>query len=97
MLQALTLLEEVTYFDEAKLIAVDHPIGTEVWPNEMMAINAPPPEFEVFCFRNPINPLRATDHRGVDVTDHLAARRSPIRWSHEARRTVHGSGRTTFR
>ena len=71
MLQALTLLEEVTYFDEAKLIAVDHPIGTEVWPNEMMAINAPHPEFELFCFRNPINPLRATDDRGVDVTDQL--------------------------
>ena len=30
VLQALTPLEEVTYFDEAKLVAVDHPEGTEV-------------------------------------------------------------------
>ena len=71
VLKALTPLEEVTYFDEAKLIAVDHPLGTQVYPNEMMAINASPPAFEVFCFRRPIDPVRAVDHRGEDVTEEI--------------------------
>lgn len=68
-LQVLTALEEVTYFDEAKLIAVDHPQGTHVYPNEMMAVNLAPPAFELFCFREPIDPVRAVDHRGVDVRE----------------------------
>jgi Flp pilus assembly protein TadD len=71
ILQALTPLEEVTYFDEAKLIAVDHPLGTEVYPNEMMAVGVPPPRFEIFCYRQPIDPVRAVDHRGVDVTEEV--------------------------
>ena len=71
VLNAMTVLEEVTYFDEAKLIAVDHPQGTEIHPNEMMAITAPPPEFQVFCFREPIDPVRAVDYRGTDVTKEI--------------------------
>ena len=69
VLQALTPLEEVTYFDEAKLVAVDHPAGTEVVPYEMMAIGVPPPPFEVFCFERPIEPVRALDEQGRDVTE----------------------------
>jgi tetratricopeptide (TPR) repeat protein len=69
VLQSLTPLEEVTYFDEAQLIAVDHPQGTQVYPHEMMAIGVPPPEFRVFCIGQPIDPVRAVDHRGRDVTD----------------------------
>ncbi|MCL4204971.1 MAG: VCBS repeat-containing protein [Pirellulaceae bacterium] len=69
VLQSVTPLEEVTYFDEAKLLAIDHPIGTRIYPNEMMAINAAPPAFEVFCFRRTIEPRAATDHRSVDVTE----------------------------
>ncbi|MBN2473343.1 MAG: VCBS repeat-containing protein [Pirellulales bacterium] len=71
VLQTLTRLEEVTYFDEAKLIAVDHPAGTRIVPSEMMAISVPPPRFEVFCYRETIEPVRAVDHRGVDVTEPL--------------------------
>ena len=71
VLQVTEPLEEVVYFDEAKLIAVDHPAGTEVFPNGLMAVNAPPPRFEVFCTGPPIEPVRATDHRGVDVTERL--------------------------
>ncbi len=71
VLQAVEPLEEVVYLDEAKLIAVDHPAGTEVYPNEMMAISVPPPAFEVFCVRRPIDPVRAVDHRGIDVTEEL--------------------------
>ncbi|MEE9268919.1 MAG: FG-GAP-like repeat-containing protein [Candidatus Krumholzibacteria bacterium] len=71
ILQCLTPLEEVTYFDEAKLIAVDHPAGTEVYPHEMMAVGTAPPAPEVFCFEQSIDPVRAEDNRGVDVTDEL--------------------------
>ncbi len=71
VLQAIENLEEIVYFDQASLIAVDHPEGTTVYPNEMMAINAPPPEFEVFCWERAIDVEKATDHRGVDVTEKL--------------------------
>jgi hypothetical protein len=70
-LQVLEPLEEVVYFDEARLIAVDHPAGTEVYPHEMMAVGTSPPPPEIFCFRQPIEPVRATDHRGVDVTGEI--------------------------
>ncbi|MHC4963162.1 MAG: CRTAC1 family protein, partial [Planctomycetota bacterium] len=71
ILQVMEPLEEIVFFDEAKLIAVDHPVGTEVYPNEMMAINAPLPEFEVFCYRDTIEPVQVIDHRGVDVTEQI--------------------------
>ncbi len=90
VLNAMTVLEEVTYFDEAKLIAVDHPQGTEVHPNEMMAINAPPPTFEIFCFRKPIDPVRAVDYRGVDVTEDIL--RVDRRYAGAVRRDVRFAG-----
>lgn len=71
VLQALTPLEEITYFDEAKLVAVDHPQGTQVYPHEMAAISAAPPDFELFCVRDVLQPVRAVDDRGEDVTQAL--------------------------
>ena len=71
VLQAMEPLEEVVYFDEAKLIAVDHPLGTEVYPNEMMAVNAPRTSSPIFCIKKPIEPVRAVDHRGQNVTEAL--------------------------
>lgn len=72
VLQVIEPLEEVIYFDEAKLLAVDHPVGTRVYPNEMMAIGCDPPEFELFCFRDTIEPVRAIDLRGQDVTEFIS-------------------------
>ncbi len=71
VLQVIEPLEEVVYFDEAKLLAVDHPEGTEVFANEMAAVGLPPPAFELFCVGERIEPVRAVDHRGQDVTDAL--------------------------
>jgi len=71
VLQVVEPLEEVVYFDEAKLMAVDHPEGTEVYPNEMAAVNAPAPPPELFCIGGAIEPVRAMDHRGVDVSEEL--------------------------
>ncbi|UCE47931.1 MAG: CRTAC1 family protein, partial [Phycisphaerales bacterium] len=69
--QVLEPTEEVVYFDQANLIAVDHPLGTEVYPHEMMAISVPAPPFELFCFKDTIEPVGAVDHRGVDVTKNI--------------------------
>ena len=69
--QVLEPIEEVVYFDQAKLIAVDHPAGTEVYPHEMMAISIPPVPFELFCFKNPIEPIHAVDDSGADVTEKI--------------------------
>jgi tetratricopeptide (TPR) repeat protein len=71
VLQVVEPLEEVVYFDEAKLVAVDHPAGTEIYPNEMAAVKAAPPPFEIFCVDRAIEPVRAVDHRGIDVTGEL--------------------------
>jgi len=73
VLQVTEPLEEIVYLDEAKLIAVDHPAATDVYPHEMMAVGVAPPPFEVFCFRRAIDPVRAKDHRGVDVTEEMLA------------------------
>jgi tetratricopeptide (TPR) repeat protein len=71
VLQVLEPLEETIYFDEAKLVAVDHREGTTVYPREMLACEGAPPPFELFCYADTIQPVRATDHRGHDVTDRL--------------------------
>jgi hypothetical protein len=70
IVQIVEPLEEIVYLDQAELIAVDHPEGTTVYPNEMMAVNAPP-AFELFCVKERIEPVAAIDHRGADVTQAL--------------------------
>ena len=71
VLQVLEPLEEIVYLDQVELLAVDHPAGTAVYPNEMMAVNASPPDFELFCVKDVLSPVSAVDHRGADVTDAL--------------------------
>lgn len=73
ILKVVEPIEEVVYFDQAKLLAIDHPQDTQVFPNEMMAVNCDPPTFELFCFGDTLEPVRATDHEGTDVTEALAA------------------------
>lgn len=59
-------LWEATYLDHVKLIAVDHPAGTEVFSNEKVG----PPnvtEFKIHGVRDPKLPVRATDQNGRDL------------------------------
>ena len=65
-------LWETAYFDEVKLIAVDHPAGTEIFVNEQYT---PPPfaEFKVYGVAEKRFPKSAVDHRGKDVSDALEA------------------------
>ncbi|MGH9362288.1 MAG: hypothetical protein ACRD2T_10255 [Thermoanaerobaculia bacterium] len=67
-------LEEVTYADRFRLVAVDHPAEVEVYPGERMVgepRNRAPTK--VHALRNLRPAVRVTDHRGADVTRTLAA------------------------
>jgi len=67
-------MEELDYLDQTRLLAVDHPADTEVWPNEYFASNPPFPKFKVICSRNAHLPAGAWDDRGRDVLPLLAKR-----------------------
>ena len=65
-------LWETAYFDEVKLIAVDHPVGTDIFVNEQYT---PPPfaEFKIYGVAEKHFPTSAVDHRGTDVSEALKA------------------------
>ena len=60
-LRVLEQLEECTYLDSAALVAVDHPEGTRVLPNEMFAILGPAPGYGLLAFQEELHPLKAVD------------------------------------
>ncbi len=65
-------LEEVTYLDQVRLIAADHPAALAVYPNEMMVSepsNRRPAKVYALQRIRPI--VRAIDQRGRDVTSIL--------------------------
>jgi tetratricopeptide (TPR) repeat protein len=79
-------LEETMFVDRLQLIAVAHPQGTEVYPNEGMT--DPPRPFILYKTRNAHPPLAATDDHGHDVLARITRmdreypddfRRDPIR------------------
>jgi len=66
-------LREVSYLDQVKLIAVDHPASTEIFTNDNF--KPPPfPEFRLFGAERRVYPLAARDHRGADVLPRLLRR-----------------------
>jgi len=65
-------LREVTYLDRLRLEVVDHPEGTEIFPNERFSF-PPFPEAHTHVMRDPLVPLKATDHRGEDWTSQVAS------------------------
>jgi Tfp pilus assembly protein PilF len=60
-------LEEVIYFDAAKLLAVDHPANTEIYPNERLMPGPPYPKFKIFSVKSPRPPIGAIDETGKDI------------------------------
>ena len=65
-------LWETAYFDQVKLIAVDHPAETDIFVNEQYI---PPPfsEFKVYGVSEKRYPKSAVNHHGEDVSDALKA------------------------
>ena len=68
-------MEEINYIDQLRMIAVDHPVGTEVYPDERF-LNEPP-----FASGKPVLasaaahlPVRAWDDQGHDALPLLAKR-----------------------
>ena len=62
-------LSEVSYFDQVSLIAVDHPVSTEIYSNEKW--KSPPfPEFRLYSLNKRIYPISAKTEHG-DVLDRL--------------------------
>ncbi len=66
-------LSEVSYLDQIRLYAVDHPAGTEVFTNEKFK-GPPYPEFRLFTVRRRIYPQAAQDDHGADVLPQLMAK-----------------------
>jgi Tfp pilus assembly protein PilF len=63
-------LEEALFLDRVQLIAVAHPQGVEVYPNE--GLTAPPQPFKIYSTRDARPPLAAVDEHGHDVLSRIA-------------------------
>ncbi len=65
-------LHEVSYLDQVRLIAVDHPAATSIYTNDKFK-SPPYPEFRLFGSQKKVHPVRATDAHDVDATAQVAA------------------------
>ena len=65
-------MEEVAYVDRLELLAVDHPRGLLVYPDERLTITGPEPTHRLLCVANPVYPARATAPDGKDCAERLA-------------------------
>ena len=66
-------LNEVSYLDQVRLMALDHPAATEIFTNEKWK-GPPYPEFRLYGVRRRVYPRAARDDRGRDVRSALLRR-----------------------
>ena len=66
-------LWEAGYFDQVKLFAIDHPVGTDIYTNEKVG-PVSMAEHKIHTVRSPRLPIAAKDTRGRDVLDQVKAR-----------------------
>jgi len=62
-------LEEALFFDRLQLVALAHPSGLEVYPDE--GLRDAPPAFKLYAAGAPRPPVAATDEHGHDVLGRL--------------------------
>jgi tetratricopeptide (TPR) repeat protein len=67
-------MEEVNFLDQARLVAVDHPAGSEVFPNERFKSDPPFPEQKTILARQAHPPAAAWDDAGREVSALLRER-----------------------
>ncbi|HEX7159451.1 MAG TPA: FG-GAP-like repeat-containing protein, partial [Edaphobacter sp.] len=60
-------MEEVNFIDQVRLLAIDHPAGSEVFPNERFKNDPPFPEQKTIFTRAAHPPTGAWDNNGRDV------------------------------
>ncbi len=72
-LKMVNQLEEVIFFDAVRLLAVDHPSGLEIFPDERLLSFPPYPHFKVFTVSAPRDVVAATDENGRTWTEALLA------------------------
>jgi Flp pilus assembly protein TadD len=63
-------LEEALFVDHVQLVAVAHPEGTEIYPNE--GLTEPPQPFRIYTTRDARPPVSAVDEHGHDVLARIA-------------------------
>ncbi|MBV9865514.1 MAG: VCBS repeat-containing protein [Abitibacteriaceae bacterium] len=64
-------LWEAHFFDYLSLMAVDHPVGTDIWVDERFSVPMPPLQVIATAPSHPVT--RAWDDNGQDVTDIIKA------------------------
>ena len=74
VLQITEELREVLYLDQAKLVVVDHPPGTEVHPTDKLCPSRPFPPSELIALHRRRPLLKALRLDGTDVTALVAER-----------------------
>ncbi len=62
-------LEEALFVDRLQLVAVAHPEGVEVYPNEGLTV--PPQPFKIYPTRGARPPIAAVDEHGHDVLSRI--------------------------
>jgi tetratricopeptide (TPR) repeat protein len=67
-------MEELDYLDQVRLLAIDHPVNEEVWPNARFLSNPPFPEYKVIVSDGARPPAGAWDDEGRSVLSLLQER-----------------------
>jgi tetratricopeptide (TPR) repeat protein len=62
-------LEEALFVDHVQLVAIAHPEGVEVYPNEGLTV--PPQPFKIYSTRDARPPVSAVDEHGHDVLSRI--------------------------
>jgi len=71
-LRMVNQLEETIFFDRARLLAVDHPAGETMYPDEKLLHEPPFPAFQLFMTRGARPLASARDDEGRDLLPALA-------------------------
>ena len=61
-------LWETHFIDEVKMIAIDHPQGTEIFVDERFVAPVPP-AYQLYAYEDLYSPVAATDHNKRNVLD----------------------------